>query len=45
MIKSVDTKSKEAKANEENMDDNNGGRIWYNWLWNTLKGGHKENKK
>ncbi len=44
-LQSVDTKSKEVKANETSMDDNNGGRIWYNWLWETLKGGQKDNKK
>lgn len=42
VLKSVDTKSKQAKENESSMDDGKGGRIWYPWLWNF---GKKDNKR
>lgn len=41
-MKSIKTKSKEAKANEESMDDNNEGRIWYNWLRKTIRQAKKD---
>lgn len=44
-LQSVDMKSKDAKENENSMDDNNGGRILYPWLWNTSKKDKEEIKK
>ncbi len=41
-LKSVNTSAKDAKANEASMDDNNGNRIWYNWLQSLTK---KDKKK
>lgn len=44
-LQAVNTKSKEAKANEESMDDNNGGRIMYPWIWNFGKKDKEDIKK
>jgi hypothetical protein len=45
VMKSVDTKSKEAKQNEESMVDSEGNLVWYNWLFRGLGKAKKDNKK
>lgn len=45
MMKSVDTKSKEAKQNEQSMIDSEGNTIWYNWLRKIFGKDDKDNKK
>ncbi len=45
MMQSVDTKSKEAKQNEESMTDSEGNQIWYNWLRKFGKDAEKKKDK
>lgn len=45
MMQSIDTKSKEAKANEGSMTDSEGNQIWYNWLFRGLGKAKKDNRK
>lgn len=44
-MQSVDTKSKEAKQNEESMTDNAGNQIWYNRLWKFMRETEKDDNK
>jgi hypothetical protein len=42
-LKNVDPKAKDAELNSKSMEDNNGKRYWYNFLFGDISGKKKDN--